>query len=247
MLIASRNSFAVKPKWKNPYVTDGLLAMWDGEWNAGGGTHSDAITNWYDLTGNSHAFHAPSPVWQNNHAKYIADSNSLFRATAAEAGWLRDLLATGTYSVEFVACPAPNRTDANFFMCWNEGSGFSTKGFITNVNRTGLRFKAQASSNYDLSVEGVTSTSVRYMAVSVNGQTGKIFVNSSSLNISSVPQFTVGNYGYAFGYRADLYNLNSRLTWIDGINLYRLSVYSRALSQEEISANYAVDKIRFNL
>ena len=23
--------------WKNPYVTDGLVAMWDGKWNAGGG------------------------------------------------------------------------------------------------------------------------------------------------------------------------------------------------------------------
>ena len=36
MLVAHRNGMAV---WTNPYVTDGLVAMWDGEWNAGGGVH----------------------------------------------------------------------------------------------------------------------------------------------------------------------------------------------------------------
>ena len=29
-------------KWINPYITDGLIAMWDGEWNAGGGLYRPA-------------------------------------------------------------------------------------------------------------------------------------------------------------------------------------------------------------
>ena len=29
--------------WQNPYIADGLIAMWDGEWNAGPG-HSDPTT-----------------------------------------------------------------------------------------------------------------------------------------------------------------------------------------------------------
>lgn len=28
-------------KWENPYITDGLVALWDGEWNAGFGKHLD--------------------------------------------------------------------------------------------------------------------------------------------------------------------------------------------------------------
>ena len=43
MQIANRESFAVassRKPWTNPYVTDGLVAMWDGEWNAGGGVRS---------------------------------------------------------------------------------------------------------------------------------------------------------------------------------------------------------------
>lgn len=41
-MIAARQIFlgrGGKTGWVNPYVTDGLVAMWDGEWNAGGGDH----------------------------------------------------------------------------------------------------------------------------------------------------------------------------------------------------------------
>ena len=34
---------------ENPYITDGLVAMWDGEWNVGLGKHSDTATVWKDL------------------------------------------------------------------------------------------------------------------------------------------------------------------------------------------------------
>lgn len=40
-----------KKGWTNPYVTDGLVAMWDGEWNAGGGLHDAAATTWLDIVG----------------------------------------------------------------------------------------------------------------------------------------------------------------------------------------------------
>ena len=35
----------------NPYITDGLVAMWDGEWNAGIGIHDDNAIVWKDLVG----------------------------------------------------------------------------------------------------------------------------------------------------------------------------------------------------
>ena len=37
--------------WSNPYVTDGLIAMWDGEWNVGPGKHSSTTSTWKDLIG----------------------------------------------------------------------------------------------------------------------------------------------------------------------------------------------------
>lgn len=36
---------------KNPYVTDGLVAMWDGEWNVGFWQHDENAAIWKDLVG----------------------------------------------------------------------------------------------------------------------------------------------------------------------------------------------------
>ena len=40
MTIAAHHAMLAGGGWKNPYVTDGLVAMWDGEWNVGGGVIS---------------------------------------------------------------------------------------------------------------------------------------------------------------------------------------------------------------
>lgn len=45
----------VWPEWTNPYVTDGLIAMWDGEWNAGPGIHDPQASVWKDLIGDCDA------------------------------------------------------------------------------------------------------------------------------------------------------------------------------------------------
>ena len=37
--------------WKNPYITDGLVAWWDGIWNAGLGVHDSNATVWRDIIG----------------------------------------------------------------------------------------------------------------------------------------------------------------------------------------------------
>lgn len=56
----------------NPYITDGLIAMWDGEWNKAIGVHDDSATTWNDLTGNrKHTF----MLVQGN---YVWTDNALF-------------------------------------------------------------------------------------------------------------------------------------------------------------------------
>ena len=35
--------------FENPYITDGLIAMWDGEWNVGIGIHNDKANVWNEL------------------------------------------------------------------------------------------------------------------------------------------------------------------------------------------------------
>ena len=50
MLGADRTTDAEESN-PNPYVTDGLIAMWDGEWNVGLGIHDSSSTTWVDLVG----------------------------------------------------------------------------------------------------------------------------------------------------------------------------------------------------
>lgn len=53
ILGAKNNSFAdIGSDQQNPYITKGLVAMWDGEWNAGWGLHDDNAAVWKDLARN---------------------------------------------------------------------------------------------------------------------------------------------------------------------------------------------------
>ena len=51
MLGARTGAWAKSGEWVNPYVTDGLVAMWDGEWNAGFGIHNPLAATIKDLIG----------------------------------------------------------------------------------------------------------------------------------------------------------------------------------------------------
>ena len=55
--------------WTNPYVTDGLLRMWDGEWNVGGGVHDENAIGWLDLVNNElgeYNVYGETPAWGGN-------------------------------------------------------------------------------------------------------------------------------------------------------------------------------------
>ena len=52
MILGARTgAWAKSGEWVNPYVTDGLVAMWDGEWNAGFGIHNPLAATIKDLIG----------------------------------------------------------------------------------------------------------------------------------------------------------------------------------------------------
>lgn len=51
-MIAARGTMLSGARgWRNPYMTEVLLAMWDGEWNIGGGEHDSSATAWRDIVG----------------------------------------------------------------------------------------------------------------------------------------------------------------------------------------------------
>ena len=72
MLIASRNSF-MPGSLKNPYVTNGLVAFWDGIWNADLGKHDVKSPVWKDLTNNGWDFPIDNIIFYDNYATITSD------------------------------------------------------------------------------------------------------------------------------------------------------------------------------
>lgn len=59
--------------WTNPYITDGLIAMWDGVWNAGGGVHDAEATTWLDIVGGRTLSLSGSAAFGANYMETIDD------------------------------------------------------------------------------------------------------------------------------------------------------------------------------
>lgn len=239
MLLGARQFFERRaaPAWTNPYVTDGLVAMWDGEWNAGGGVHDPNAQSWVDLTGN----HSLSQIgaddsFGNNY--FLHGSNGVL---TCEANDFRDAIISKQNAVELVfqrntqqiqdcapfgLVSSPNANTARGWWIWCDRYG-TFQDFRIRQQSGGSSFLESLS----LSWENLNSYSFVDTKVYVNGQdTGLSAQDGTYTSIGNVIQLgRLGGYNFFKG------------------KIYSIRIYSRALNAAEIAANYAIDKARFNL
>ena len=76
MLIADRNGMVVGKAWTNPYVTYGLIGMWDGEWNVAGGRHNDSTATWVDISGNGRSAKVSGTYSWGSNYWHVESSNA---------------------------------------------------------------------------------------------------------------------------------------------------------------------------
>lgn len=251
MMIAARNAFLMggdKP-WQNPYITDGLVAMWDGEWNAGGGVHDSTATTWVDLTGNGHVLSASSPSWGDNYAEASTSVNSIFRGTAAQGSWLCDVCGSA-FTVEIVCTVATNKSDSVAFGMANGDGNLNITHRQTNATNNGATIIYDGNASLYYSVNGVATASVRFMAFAVTSDgVGTAYANGVARKTTSGMTIGIGSTArpYALWFRGDLYNASTRPHHYAGSKTYALRFYSRALDSAEVAANYAIDAARFGL
>lgn len=232
MLIAERNGLLVADGWKNPYVTDGLVAMWDGEWNVGGGKHDANAASWVDLSGNGHDI-----------------------ALSGDFGWSSDACEARTNAVGTTILP---------ITLSNDGSGF-TMEFVNQIDEYDRYSPLWQVSPIDAGYEGWyqngdtvvpgrwggqgTNRDIRldyrlkhYVAFVVDGyQYPRNYVNNNLYYSSEATHSIVTQTSnYTFFY------VDSIRYWKKG-RRFAMRFYNRPLSNDEIAANYAIDKIRFNL
>ena len=265
-LINLRNALmAGGKKWKNPYVTDGLVAMWDGKWNAGPGVHDPTATMWVDLMNGipltivNGAFTSNSIVLTSGHI-YNESIPAITQAIAA-----------GEATIEYGGVFRP-REGISYS---NESAGFKIGGYYSSswastsgsTQGTTLWSKSNVHSSSfgntipcryetrwgwdDSMINHASPTSVMAalnqggigqqactVQMTIGSGIGNSYVDTTFFNSAMVnTAATYKNSGFALG----SYLARSNMEY------YFFRLYSRVLTASEIAANYAIDKARFGL
>ena len=223
-----------KAAWQNPYVTDGLVAQYDGEWNAGGGVHDAAAKTWKDLSGNGNDCTLSQwATWTDNG---IVCDGSHYAAMAPSAGiedtWYCEIvydrvLTTYGYFCYFTTHSIGSSQNSSPFQISFKGSA------VMLNNGSVIKDGAYVSSYYD-NIPLKASMSVDFFNVKLRINNVDQLASSGYENWS---QTTIGEIGGRAARTSNVYK--------GTINSIRL--YSRAPTAEEIAANYAIDKERFKL
>lgn len=231
--------------WANPYVTDGLVAMWDGEWNVGFGKHDTTTKVWRDLSGNGNDFVL------NEGAYDISDFYLLSYAYDVKTPvGICDLSFSSPSHVEVVAeeeISGRNRVSTCFILgsgyYWGicKGSAYSTRTISPCFGRTkdgvmSYRFpdyKKYAGETYSYNydelkgyINGVKisfPSDIQIQNIYLSGTPGKGVLGGCKNGASS------GYSGYWSG------------------KIYSIRFYSRPLTEEEVFLNHEVDAQRFGL
>ena len=246
-MLGSRNGFAVGG-WKNPYITDGLIAMWDGEWNAGPGVHDPNTTIWKDLSNNGYdAYARTTKGWSWAGNAYVGNSDGAgFVAPVALISALASLINSDEYSfslevVFYVDSPFARRTifgqylstvspvGTNFEIGVSQGH---VRAYYSNVpNMQGYSvYSVPGAGQCSFIKDGITF-SILKQGISIASTTSYI---SGLMRINATNPFVLGGE-------------NDRSTMSIRGKINNLRIYNRALTVAEVAANYAIDKARFNL
>lgn len=200
------------------YVQDGLVAMWDGIENAGWGVHDPNATVWKDLIGDIDlTFYSQNASVEDNRVE-CSGTGCVARSAAGKN------LTAAAQQIESVL--RIDRVSAQIILNAKGQVYYTdTAGYIGYRRSNGAKHGSLVTSFSHWLNQGVY----------VNGRAESM----TRLN----DDWSAGTYNYLFLGRVD--SLSDRYTLKGAI--YNLRLYSRALDADDIAANYAVDKARFNL
>ena len=233
MLIAARNGFASKRRWKNPYPTDGLIAMWDGEWNAGGGKHDPNTTEIIDLVGNCNLNIIGSVEIGDNYFMPSTNGSDDMRSSNPLQGTVRsfDIVLTNSQG---------NAGDGK---CGIVSFGQNNRGILKYVEW----FGAGVDGTYRMSQYGNVVKTLLY-SVNYNSDSN----NTDILQIFNGVRWTGTTLNWnskGFDDVAGTENLVriQRALPIGNAKIFNIRVFSRTRTLDEIAAYYAIDKTRFSV
>lgn len=229
-------------RWRNPYVTDGLIAMWDGEWNIGGGVHDANATTWVDLVGGASIQLSP--------ADCTIEAASITTTAGHQLAVAIPALANDTYSEEhFITIEAvvaiPTTINVTPFlqlggrsMCTyaDAGASIRTEYGLPAANGTSVMLCYTATKVTRSSLNDITA---RISVVPKSGVgSNSVVINGSTVSISRRSPSTTD---------VQINDLILGFAETGVLTIGNIRIYRGYLSDANVAANYAIDKARFNL
>ena len=211
------------------YVQDGLIAMWDGIENAGWGLHSNAEP--VDLINGVKLIAIGSPVITDT--TFDTPKGAYYYADITD---FRDAVAAKRFTFESVM---------SCVRVANNG--------IFSIGNRGIWIYGNI--NYNVSTVNVNAVNYT-QAINPNYLDDGVF-RISIVGDNTAPKVIIGTTEYS-GYYGTLTSFPETRCYIGGMydtvvfssalkSFHNIRLYSRALTADEIAANYAIDKARFNL
>ena len=231
MMVGARTAAWAKSGYTaKDYVQDGLIAMWDGIENAGWGVHDPNATVWRDLIGSDDLIMRNCRFEQDS---IVSNSN---RNVCAYSSIERNL---GDMSLEVAFRDNTERLNHDLLsLDIIAGTGIVVFGG-QNAGST-LDWWVRG---HDTNVAANTLGNTNPTSSSITLASGLFRFYRIGLEISSLKT----SYNDITGFLSlfSLRNSEGR-TYMVG-SIYCVRLYARALTADEIAANYAIDKARFNL
>ena len=238
MMEAVRNgAWAKIGGWVNPYVTNGLIAMWDGEWNARGGVHDPNATVWKDLIGDLNSNLLGNSLFAYNYCEIRGKSGMTYVDIS-----------------EFTLPPPPNSIEIIF--------GFSESKLSYNRILSNGNFRLYPRSDIGFAGDGSYVPCLNAFGVDTYNY-GSLFKKdlvpdytpfSISISIDTECDWKINGYDYAqtpiavkIPYSGFVLGSDPDGKRGQDCRIYCLRFYDRKISTQDAAANYAIDKARFNL
>ena len=231
MLVAARTAaWAKSGGWVNPYVTDGLVAMWDGEWNAGGGVYEESSKIWKDIAG------------QNDLALglgiYFRDGRLVCNGNGCGA------FRQGTLNTETVELVLSRSSNTRSYDCVFVDSDTRYSAEKKSFGFFGKNFSSKILWAYNYPDENIG----RLVSILVDKVNKRVYFNG----VEQAPSRDAIDWAWSaavicVGGRnlTGAADYTSTVCFLGEIAACR--AYRRALTKDERDANYAIDKARFNL
>lgn len=225
----------VKLVWYNPYVTKGLVAWWDAEWNIRGGDHAPdlPLADWHSI--------CDHPVTRTVASEriptvYFLESKAVVRPVQS-ADILLQYVAEGlTSQSEFTLdlCQRGAIASLNGFGSTNQFASYGDATF--RIQTTDERWDYYGGSGqYNTRANQTFSSAVCREATCVRS-----YSNGKFQKVSSAPILTEGPE------QPLLINvLGSKWVRTENSALHSLRIYNRILTPSEVAINHAADRERF--